>query len=73
MPRRTDKMETSGEARIPAGLMLKPPVRLEELTTNTEHDPDGAEEFVALIRALREERSRPLPSDGGHKALSCGH
>jgi hypothetical protein len=27
---------------------------------NTEYDPDGAEEFVALIRALRKESSGPL-------------
>ena len=46
--------------RIPAGLVLKPPVTAEELRTDTEHDPEGAEEFVALIRALRREGSRPV-------------
>ena len=45
--------------RLPAGLVLKPPVSLEDLKTDTEHDPEGAEEFVALIRALRKESSRP--------------
>ena len=45
---------------LPAGLVLKPPVSLEELKTDTEYDPEGAEEFVALIRALRKEGSRPV-------------
>jgi len=42
------------------GLVLKPPVTVQDLKMNTEHDPEGAEEFVALIRALRREHSRPL-------------
>lgn len=46
--------------RLPAGLVLKPPVSLEELKTDTEYDPEGAEEFVALIRALRKESARPV-------------
>jgi hypothetical protein len=33
---------------------------MEDLNADTEHDPDGAEEFVALIRALRSEYSRPV-------------
>jgi hypothetical protein len=37
-------------------------ISLDELKTYTEYDPEGAEEFVALIRALREEGSRPLAS-----------
>ncbi len=45
--------------RLPAGIVLKPPVSMEDLQTNTESDPEGAEEFVALIRALRKESSRP--------------
>jgi hypothetical protein len=40
--------------------VLKPPVSAHDLTTDTEHDPDGAEEFVALIRTLRKEGSRPV-------------
>ena len=43
-----------------AGVVLKPPVSLDELKTDTEDDPEGAEEFVALIRALRKEGSRPV-------------
>ena len=46
--------------RLPAGVVLKPPVSAEDLRTDTEHDPEGAEEFVALIRALRKEGSRPV-------------
>lgn len=46
--------------RLPTGVVLKPPVSVEDLKTDTEYDPEGAEEFVALIRALREEGSRPL-------------
>ena len=46
--------------RLPAGVVLKPPVSMEDLQTDTEYDPEGAEEFVALIRALRKESSRPV-------------
>jgi hypothetical protein len=46
--------------RPPAGAVLKPPVTMEDLKTDTECDPQGAEEFVALIRALRKEGSRPV-------------
>jgi hypothetical protein len=54
-------METGGdEVRLPAGVVLKPPVSMEDLKANTEYDPEGAEEFVALIRALRTEGSRPV-------------
>jgi hypothetical protein len=61
MPQRGDNVETgTDQVRLPAGLVLKPPVSLEELQTDTEYDPEGAEEFVALIRALRKERSRPV-------------
>jgi hypothetical protein len=48
------------EVRLPAGVVLKPPVSVEELKRDTVHDPDEAEEFVALIRALRNESSRPV-------------
>jgi hypothetical protein len=61
MAHRTDKAETAGDqVRLPAGVVLKPPVSLDELKTDTECDPEGAEEFVALIRALRKEGSRPV-------------
>lgn len=61
MANRTDKTETGGDqVRLPAGVVLKPPVSLDELKTDTEYDPEGAEEFVALIRALRKEGSRPV-------------
>ncbi len=33
---------------------------MEDLKTDIECDPEGAEEFVALIRALRKEGSRPI-------------
>jgi len=56
-----DKAETGGDqVRLPAGVILKPPVTLDDLKTDTEYDPEGAEEFVALIRALRKEGSRPV-------------
>ena len=61
MANRTDKAETGGDqVRLPAGVVLKPPVSLDDLKTDTEYDPEGAEEFVALIRALRKEGSRPV-------------
>ncbi len=44
----------------PAGVILKPPVTMEDLKSDTEYDPEGAEEFVALIRALRKEGNRPV-------------
>jgi hypothetical protein len=57
----TEEIQTRGDrVRLPAGVILKPPVSMEELTTGTECDPEGAEEFVALIRALRTEGSRPV-------------
>ena len=61
MPQRT-KGADSGEdqVRLPAGVVLKPPVSVEDLKTDTEFDPEGAEEFVALIQALRKNGSRPV-------------
>ena len=60
MPRRADSAETGGDrVPLPAGVTLKPPVTVEDLKTDTEYDPEGAEEFVALIHALRNERARP--------------
>ncbi len=61
MPQRVDKAETGGDrVRLPAGVILKPPVSMEDLKTDTESDPEGADEFVALIRALRKESPRPV-------------
>jgi hypothetical protein len=61
MAQRTEGKEAEGDQlRLPAGFVLKPAVTLEDLMADTEHDPDGAEEFVALIRALRSEGSRPM-------------
>ena len=52
MPQRTEGTKTRGDqVRLPAGVVLKPPVSMEDLTTGTEYDPEGAEEFVAWIRA----------------------
>ena len=60
MANRTDKAETGGyQVRLPAGVVLKPPVSLDELKTDTEYDPEGAEEFLALIRELRRPSSPP--------------
>jgi hypothetical protein len=57
----TEEIQTRGDrVRLPAGVILKPPVSMEDLTSGTECDPEGAEEFVALIRALRTEGSRPV-------------
>jgi len=60
MPRRTEQEKVeSKQPRLPTGLVLKPPVSLKDLKANTEYDPEGAEEFVELIRALRRADSRP--------------
>ena len=60
MPRKTESKAQEDRPRLPAGVVLKPPVSLEDLKSDTECDPKGAEEFVALIRALRNEGSRPV-------------
>jgi hypothetical protein len=61
MPRETEPRETRGDqVRLPGSLALKPPVSAEDLRSDTEHDPEGAEEFVALIRALRNESPGPM-------------
>jgi hypothetical protein len=61
MPRKVEQEQTGGgQLRLPGGVVLKPPVSAEGLKADTEHDPEGAEEFVALIRALRRAESRPL-------------
>ena len=61
MPQKTEGAETGEDhVRLPAGVILKPPVSAEDLKTDTEFDPEGAEEFVALIQALRKNGSRPV-------------
>jgi hypothetical protein len=60
MQQKTEGSETGGKARLSSGVVFKPPVSMEELTADIEHDPEGAVEFVALIRALRSEGSRPV-------------
>jgi len=61
MPKRTERGTAGGEeVRLPAGIVLKPPIGVDDLKTVTEEDPEGAEEFVALIRALRKESPRPV-------------
>ena len=61
MPRKTEQEQAGGgQLRLPAGIALRPPVSAEDLKADTEYDPEGAEEFGALIRALRRAESRPL-------------
>jgi hypothetical protein len=61
MPQKTEGMEAGGDqVRLPAGLMLRPPVTAENLKADTEYDPEGADEFVALIRSLRREGPRQI-------------
>jgi len=60
MPQETESAESAaGRVRLPKGFVLLPPVSLDDLKKDTEHDPEGAVEFVALIRALRQPDSRP--------------
>ena len=64
MAQRTKKAETGrDQVRLPAGVVLKPPVSLDDLKADTEDDPEGAEQFVALTRALRNERSQRQSAD----------
>ena len=59
MAQRTDQSQTWGDReRLPAGVTLKRPVSLDDLKTDTEHDPEGADEFVAFIRAARQGNSQ---------------
>ena len=61
MPQKTEQEQAGGgQLRLPAGVVLRPPVSAEDLKADTEYDPEGAEEFVALIRALRRAGSRPI-------------
>ena len=61
MPQQTDSTATdAGRVKLPKGVVLLPPVSIDDLKMDIEHDPEGAEEFVALVRALREPLSRPV-------------
>jgi hypothetical protein len=40
------------------GVTLKRPVSFDDLKTDTEHDPEGADEFAAFIRAARQGTSQ---------------
>lgn len=65
MAQQIDRGETWGdERRLPAGVTLKRPVSLDDLKTDTEYDPEGAEEFVALIRAAR----KGIPQSNAYSA-----
>jgi hypothetical protein len=45
---------------LPPGLVLLPPVSLEDLKKDTEQDPEGAAAFVALIRRMRDTELHPF-------------
>ncbi len=49
----------AGEARLPAGVVLRPPVEMRELAKDVDHDPAEAEALVALIREMRREGTEP--------------
>lgn len=57
------KQSTEEETPIEKKLALKPPVTRENLLRYTEDDPEGAEDFLELLREFREDRqSRPEPT-----------
>ncbi len=61
MPQEIKRTETAtSRATLPEGFILLPPVSVDDLKRDTEHDPEGAEEFVALVRALRRSDSRSV-------------
>ena len=61
MPQETKSTETATSlVRFPKGFVPLPPVSMDDLKRDTEHDPEGAEEFVASIRALRQSDSRTV-------------
>ena len=54
------EQSTQEESVIGKKLVLKPPVRREELLRFTEDDPAGADEFLELLREFRQDKqSRP--------------
>lgn len=61
MPRKSEQEQAEGgQLRLPSGVVLRPPVSAEDLKADTEYDPEGAEEFVTLIRTLRRAGSRQI-------------
>ena len=61
MGQETELREPGGNrVTLPLGVVLRPPVSLDDLKADTELDPEGAEEFAILIRALRNEGPRPV-------------
>lgn len=54
-----ESIETSANpAMLRNGLVLLPPVSLDDLRKDIEHDPAGVDEFVALMRSLRQPNAR---------------
>ena len=43
------------QVHLPPGIVLKPPIRFEEIAQDIDHDPEEAEALVELIRRLRKE------------------
>jgi hypothetical protein len=61
MPQKTENARTTEDrVTLPKGVVLLPPVSIYDLKKDIEQDPEGAEEFVALIRALRQPVSRTV-------------
>jgi len=61
MPRKSQAKKTDWDhSRKAEKIELKPLVSAEDLKADTEHDPEGAEEFVALVRELRKSDLRSL-------------
>ena len=57
------EQSTQEESVTGKKLVLRPPVRREDLRRFTEDDPEGADEFLDLLREFREDRqSRPDPT-----------
>ena len=57
-----NERSTQEESVIGKKLVLKPPVRREDLLRFTEDGPEGADEFLELLREFREDRQpRPEP------------
>jgi hypothetical protein len=61
MPQKTENARaTEDRVTLPKGFVLLPPVGIHDLKKDIEHDPEGAGEFVVLIRALRQPVSRTV-------------
>lgn len=70
--RRPQSDTSSDEVPFPPGVVFRPPVTIEDLKTDIEHDPEGAEEFVALIRALHQEGENSA-FDRAYNTIGCRH